>query len=73
MTTALVLADQVRTGSVSASEVVERHLAAIDESDGAVHAFVSVLHEAARRAAAAIDDQVAAGEDPGPLAGVRWR
>ena len=55
---------------MSASDVVGRHLAAIDESDGAVHAFLTVLHAAARRQAAAIDDLVAAGKDPGPLAGV---
>ena len=70
MTTALGLAEQVRTGVVSASDVTERHLAAIEESDGAVHAFLTVLHDRARRRAAEIDDRVAAGEDPGPLAGV---
>jgi aspartyl-tRNA(Asn)/glutamyl-tRNA(Gln) amidotransferase subunit A len=70
VTTALALAEQVRSGSVSAADVVARHLAAIDESDGAVHAFLTVLHDAARRQAAAIDELVAAGEDPGPLAGV---
>ena len=70
MTTALALAEQVRTGTVSASEVVERHLAAIDDTDGAVHAFLTVLHDGARREAADIDRRVAAGEDPGPLAGV---
>jgi aspartyl-tRNA(Asn)/glutamyl-tRNA(Gln) amidotransferase subunit A len=70
VTTALTLAEQVRTGSVSASDIIEKHLTAIDESDGAVHAFLSVLHDAARRRAQAIDDTVAAGGDPGPLAGV---
>jgi len=70
MTTALELAEQVRNGSVSAAEVIDRHLAAIDESDGAVHAFLTVLHDDARRAASAIDDRIAAGDDPGPLAGV---
>jgi Asp-tRNA(Asn)/Glu-tRNA(Gln) amidotransferase A subunit family amidase len=52
VTTALVLAEQVRSAAVSASEVIERHLAAIDESDGAVHAFLRVLHDDARRQAA---------------------
>ncbi|HEY5251915.1 MAG TPA: Asp-tRNA(Asn)/Glu-tRNA(Gln) amidotransferase subunit GatA [Acidimicrobiales bacterium] len=70
MTTALELAEQVRNGSVSAAEVIDRHLAAIDESDGAVHAFLTVLHDDARRAASAIDDRIAARDDPGPLAGV---
>ena len=70
MTSALTLAEQVRSGTVSATEIVERHLAAIDESDGAVHAFLTVLHDAARRQAAEVDRLIAAGEDPGPLAGV---
>ncbi|HXQ75463.1 MAG TPA: Asp-tRNA(Asn)/Glu-tRNA(Gln) amidotransferase subunit GatA [Acidimicrobiales bacterium] len=70
MTTALALAGQVRRGEVSAAEVVDRHLAAIDEADGAVHAFLTVLHDGARRRAAEIDRRIAAGEDPGPLAGV---
>jgi aspartyl-tRNA(Asn)/glutamyl-tRNA(Gln) amidotransferase subunit A len=70
VTTALQLAEQVRTGSVSASDIIGKHLAAIDESDGAVHAFLTVLHDDARRRAQGIDERVAAGEDPGPLAGV---
>jgi aspartyl-tRNA(Asn)/glutamyl-tRNA(Gln) amidotransferase subunit A len=70
VTTALALAEQVRTGAVSATAVVERHLAAIDESDGAVHAFLLVLHDAARQAAAEIDRALSNGEDVGPLAGV---
>ena len=70
MTSALALAEQVRTGAVTAVSVVERHLAAIDASDGAVHAFLTVLHDAARADAAEVDRLVAAGRDPGPLAGV---
>ncbi|MGH9018498.1 MAG: amidase family protein, partial [Acidimicrobiales bacterium] len=70
MTTALALAAQVRAGSVTATTVVDRHLAAIDETDGAVHAFLTVLHADARRQAQAVDATVAAGGDPGPLAGV---
>ena len=67
---ALELARSVRAGSVSAREVVERHLGAIDAVDGELHAFVTVLHESARGEAVAVDRKVAAGEDPGPLAGV---
>jgi aspartyl-tRNA(Asn)/glutamyl-tRNA(Gln) amidotransferase subunit A len=70
VSTALALAEMVRTGAVSATDVVERHLAAVEESDGAVHAFVTVLHDAARRDAAEIDRRMAAGEEPGPLSGV---
>ena len=67
---ALEIARDVRAGSVSAGDVVERYLAAVDAVDGELHAFVTVLHESARREAAAVDRKVAAGTDPGPLAGV---
>jgi aspartyl-tRNA(Asn)/glutamyl-tRNA(Gln) amidotransferase subunit A len=67
---ALDIARSVRAGSVSAAEVVERYLGAIDAVDGELHAFLAVLHDSARREAADVDRRVAAGEDPGPLAGV---
>ncbi len=67
---ALALAAAVRAGEVSAADVVEEHLAAIAGCDGELHAFLVVLADEARAAAAAVDRQVAAGEDPGPLAGV---
>ncbi len=67
---ALEIARGVRAGSVSASDVVEKYLGAIDEIDTELHAFVTVLHDRAREEAAAVDATVAAGRDPGPLAGV---
>ena len=54
---------------MSAAEVVERYLGAIDEVDGELHAFVTVLHDSARREATAVDQRVAAGGDPGPDTG----
>jgi aspartyl-tRNA(Asn)/glutamyl-tRNA(Gln) amidotransferase subunit A len=51
-------------------EVVEEHLTAIAARDGEVHAFNVVTADQARQAALALDRRVAAGEDPGPLAGV---
>ncbi|MGH1502691.1 MAG: Asp-tRNA(Asn)/Glu-tRNA(Gln) amidotransferase subunit GatA [Acidimicrobiales bacterium] len=68
--TAVELAAQVRSGERSAVDVVDHYLAAIDAHEGDVHAFNTVTAEAAREAAAAVDAKVAAGEDPGPLAGV---
>ena len=44
--------------------------AGIDAREAELHAFNLVLADEARAAAAAIDAAVAAGEDPGPLAGV---
>ncbi|HUP69241.1 MAG TPA: Asp-tRNA(Asn)/Glu-tRNA(Gln) amidotransferase subunit GatA [Acidimicrobiales bacterium] len=63
-------ADAVRRGDVTARQVVEEHLERIAVGDGEVHAFNIVLGDHARAAADAVDLRVAAGEDPGPLAGV---
>ena len=49
---------------------VEERLRAIDEREAELHAFNLVLADEARAAADAIDRRVAAGDDPGPLAGV---
>ncbi|MGA0918943.1 MAG: Asp-tRNA(Asn)/Glu-tRNA(Gln) amidotransferase subunit GatA [Ilumatobacteraceae bacterium] len=67
---AVDIAAGVRGGSLSAVEVLEGHLAAIDARESEVHAFNLVLADEAREQAAAIDASVAAGADPGPLAGV---
>ncbi len=68
--TALDIARAVRSGKRSARSVVEEHLAAIDAREAELHAFNLVLRDEALGAADAIDALVAAGEDPGPLAGV---
>jgi aspartyl-tRNA(Asn)/glutamyl-tRNA(Gln) amidotransferase subunit A len=67
---ALGIAAAVRSGTRSAVEVVEEHLTAIAARDGEIHAFNLVTAEEARQAALALDRRIAAGEDPGPLAGV---
>ncbi|HEX2563876.1 MAG TPA: Asp-tRNA(Asn)/Glu-tRNA(Gln) amidotransferase subunit GatA [Acidimicrobiales bacterium] len=67
---ALDIAAAVRAGERPAADVVDEHLAAIGAREGEIHAFNLVLAEEARHAAVAIDRRVAAGEDPGPLAGV---
>jgi aspartyl-tRNA(Asn)/glutamyl-tRNA(Gln) amidotransferase subunit A len=69
-TSAADIAWNVRNNLVSAADVVERHLAAIDAREGDIHAFNLVLAEEARARAAEIDDAVSVGRDPGPLAGV---
>ena len=69
-TSAVDIAWNVRNNVTSAADVLERHLATIDEREGDIHAFNLVLTDEARARAAQIDEAVAAGNDPGPLAGV---
>jgi aspartyl-tRNA(Asn)/glutamyl-tRNA(Gln) amidotransferase subunit A len=82
--TALEIAQKVKTRQLSAEEVLDAHLnhiAAVDGIPGAldgdpsaqpdkVHAFITLTAERARAQAQAVDAKLAAGEDPGPLAGV---
>jgi aspartyl-tRNA(Asn)/glutamyl-tRNA(Gln) amidotransferase subunit A len=65
-----MLAAAVRTGERSARSVAEEALAAIGEGDGDLRAFVTLTAEGALAAADEVDRAVAAGRDPGPLAGV---
>jgi len=68
--TASEIASGVRSGSLKASDVLERHLAEIDAREPEIHAFNLVMATSARERAAAVDAMVANGVDPGPLAGV---
>jgi amidase len=68
--TALQLAATVAAREVSAVEVVEAHLARIEAVNPWCNAVVVVLADSARADAAALDARLAAGERPGPLAGV---
>ena len=68
--TARTIAEQVRAGERRATEVVEAALVEIATHDSDLHAFTEVHTASAREAAEAIDAAVAAGNDPGPLAGV---
>ena len=83
---ASVLALLLRRKEVSAAEILESALARIRAVDGRpgtldsgdlttedakrVHAFISITDEQAREQAAAVDAKIAAGEEPGLLAGV---
>ena len=57
-------------GERSALEVVDEHLALIEQRDSELNAYNLVTAESAREQAAAIDAAVLAGEVVGPLAGV---
>ena len=69
-TTALEIARGVRAGERLARDVVEEHLGRISAREPDLHCFNLVLADQARATAEAIDRAVAAGRDPGPLAGV---
>lgn len=64
------IADAVRSRRVSAREVVSRFLDRIAARNEPLNAFIHLDPEGALRAAEALDARLAAGEDPGPLAGV---
>jgi AtzE family amidohydrolase len=66
---ALAIAAVVRRGEVRARAVAEAVLARIAARDSALNSFTAVTAERARTAAQAVDDRIARGEDPGPLAG----
>jgi len=67
---AATIAHDVRTRKASARDVVRAALADIAAKNPAINAFTRVLGEEALAAATAIDEMIAAGRDPGPLAGV---
>jgi aspartyl-tRNA(Asn)/glutamyl-tRNA(Gln) amidotransferase subunit A len=67
---ARAIAADVRAGRRRARDVVEEHLDRIAELEAEIHAFNLVLADEARAAADEIDARIAAGADPGPLAGV---
>ncbi len=68
--TVVGLAQRVREGHLRASELVDHSLAQIEAHNPTINAFVAVDAERARAAAAALDERIDSGGDPGPLAGI---
>ena len=64
------ISERVKTRDLSASEVVEAALERMDNFEPHIHAFCTKGHDLARATAAALDERIAKGETPGPLAGV---
>jgi aspartyl-tRNA(Asn)/glutamyl-tRNA(Gln) amidotransferase subunit A len=64
------LAGRVRRGELSAREIAAHALERIETLNSWCNAFVAVDGDRALEQAAAVDQMVAAGADPGPLAGV---
>jgi aspartyl-tRNA(Asn)/glutamyl-tRNA(Gln) amidotransferase subunit A len=68
--TVIDTAEAVRRGEVTAVDVLDECLAAIESGNGELNAFIHLDADQAHRDAERIDALVAAGEDPGRLAGV---
>ena len=64
------LAGQIRSKRQSARETAQAALDRIANLDSALNCFTAVLRESALAQADAVDRSIAAGIDPGPLAGV---
>lgn len=64
------IARNVREGRLSAVALIESRLTRIERLNPKLNCFTEILGERARREAEAVDAMVAAGRDPGPLAGV---
>jgi aspartyl-tRNA(Asn)/glutamyl-tRNA(Gln) amidotransferase subunit A len=83
---AIQLSRLIRSGSISAVDALEATLERVlavegrpgalapdgpqSDDENKVHAFITLTPERARAQAEAVDRKIAAGEDPGPLAGV---
>ena len=64
------IAESVRRGERKAVEVLDECLDAIASGNERLNAFVHLAPDLAREAAERVDEAVARGDDPGPLAGV---
>lgn len=67
---AAATAAAIRAGKLSATEAVEARLADIAARNARTNSFTEVTAARARAEAAAVDAALAAGRNPGPLAGV---
>ncbi|MDT0302402.1 Asp-tRNA(Asn)/Glu-tRNA(Gln) amidotransferase subunit GatA [Streptomonospora wellingtoniae] len=64
------LGEKVRAKETTSVEAAGAYLDRIAEVEGDVHAYLHLDRETALAQARAVDERIAAGEDPGPLAGV---
>jgi AtzE family amidohydrolase len=67
---ATTLAAAVKARKISATEILEAHIARIDALDPKLNCFTDRTFARARAEAAHVDRKIAQGEDPGVLAGV---
>ncbi len=70
MENATTISAAIKAGQTTATAVVTASLEQINKYEPHLNAFTTVLADQALRDAGAIDQQIAQGQDPGPLAGV---
>ena len=70
VTSARETVEKIRSGELSAENVLDESLARIRDKDEDVHAFVTIMEEKARAKAKQIDHRAKRGEPLGRLAGV---
>ena len=68
--TIATLGTALRRGRLTAVQLLDECLAAVEERDPALNAFITLLAEDARRQARTADAELAAGRDRGPLHGM---
>lgn len=68
--TVVDIARDIASGATTAVEVLDQHLARINEREHDIHAFNLVTTEQARATAQQVDADIKAGKKLGPLAGV---
>ena len=66
------LSSLIRDGDVSPVELTERCLARLDEFGPNYNSLVTLTSERALETARRAESELAAGRDPGPLAGIPW-
>ena len=70
--TATTIAAAVRGGEARAGDLLETTLARIEAVNPSINAFTTLTKDRARAEARKVDDLIASGKDPGPLAGVPY-
>jgi len=67
---ALGIANSIRRGERTATDVITDSVARIEALNPELNCFTAITPDTARVAAATIDQRLSTGDDPGPLAGV---
>jgi len=70
MKSVIEIAEAVRSGQTTARQMVEQCLEDIEQNNRPINAFVHLDTQGALAAADTLDQRIANGEDPGPMAGV---